>query len=248
MSVSPLKDQAGEAGKSTRSLREAVLDINNEGDLNYFIASYASSIPPRPAEIKYERHPVSTPAWLKLTTAILMFAHRLWPPVLLQPPQHRDNPRTPKASTASPPAKTPPAPQLAPQSSNPPCPPVQASTNPAHHHPPPSSSSRRHTNNSNNTSAALAKDVPNPASAWATAPLFPTPPPHPTAPPARRSCRLYPSRTRRRRRRIRCSKTCLRSKDRLLSISISNNNSTTNSSSSTEASSSSADHRRVRWI
>ncbi|KFY61459.1 hypothetical protein V496_04987, partial [Pseudogymnoascus sp. VKM F-4515 (FW-2607)] len=62
MSVSPLKDQAGEAGKSTRSLREAVLDINNEGDLNYFIASYASSIPPRPAEIKYERHPVMAPS------------------------------------------------------------------------------------------------------------------------------------------------------------------------------------------
>ena len=62
MSVSPLKDQAGEAGKSTRSLREAILDINNEGDLNYFIASYSSQVPPRPAEIKYERHPVSKPA------------------------------------------------------------------------------------------------------------------------------------------------------------------------------------------
>lgn len=59
MSVSPLKD--GEAGKSTRSLREAILDINNEGDLNYFIASHASQVPPRPAEIKYERHPVSAP-------------------------------------------------------------------------------------------------------------------------------------------------------------------------------------------
>ncbi|KFZ20727.1 hypothetical protein V502_03006, partial [Pseudogymnoascus sp. VKM F-4520 (FW-2644)] len=62
MSVSPLKDQAGEAGKSTRSLREAILDINNEGDLNYFIASYSSQVPPRPAEIKYERHPVMAPS------------------------------------------------------------------------------------------------------------------------------------------------------------------------------------------
>ncbi|OBT73735.1 hypothetical protein VF21_07145 [Pseudogymnoascus sp. 05NY08] len=62
MSVSPLKDQAGEAGKTTRSLREAILDINNEGDLNYFIASHSSQVPPRPAEIKYERHPVMAPS------------------------------------------------------------------------------------------------------------------------------------------------------------------------------------------
>ncbi|OBT99219.1 hypothetical protein VE01_02590 [Pseudogymnoascus verrucosus] len=62
MSVSPLKDQAGEGGKTTRSLREAILDINNEGDLNYFIASHSSQVPPRPAEIKYERHPVMAPS------------------------------------------------------------------------------------------------------------------------------------------------------------------------------------------
>jgi Rho GTPase-activating protein RGD1 len=59
MSVSPLKDQSAEAGKSMRSLRDAIMDINNEGDLNYFIASHASQVPPRPAELKYERHPVS---------------------------------------------------------------------------------------------------------------------------------------------------------------------------------------------
>jgi len=59
MSVSPLKGHPNEGGKSTRSLREAIADINNEGDLSYFIASYSSQVPARQAEIVYERNPVS---------------------------------------------------------------------------------------------------------------------------------------------------------------------------------------------
>lgn len=61
MSVSPLKGYPNEGGKSTRSLREAIADINNEGDLSYFIASYSSQVPARQADITYERNSVSSP-------------------------------------------------------------------------------------------------------------------------------------------------------------------------------------------
>ena len=54
MSVSPLKGQESGPGKASRSLREAIADINNEGDLNYYVASHSSQVVPKP-EIKYEK-------------------------------------------------------------------------------------------------------------------------------------------------------------------------------------------------
>ena len=59
MSVSPLKSEG--AAKSGRSLREAIADINNEGDLNYFVASHSSQVVPKP-EPRYEQHSTLRPA------------------------------------------------------------------------------------------------------------------------------------------------------------------------------------------
>lgn len=60
LSVSPLKGADGEP--SSRSLRDAVASIDNERDMNYYVASYSSKVPPKPTEIKYERHSVLAPA------------------------------------------------------------------------------------------------------------------------------------------------------------------------------------------
>jgi hypothetical protein len=57
LNISPLKDS--EPGDHPRSLRETVFAINNEKDLSNYISSFASKVPPRAPEIKYERHPVS---------------------------------------------------------------------------------------------------------------------------------------------------------------------------------------------
>lgn len=59
MSVSPLKSEG--AAKNGRSLREAIADINNEGDLNYYVASHSSQVVPKP-EPRYEQHPTLRPA------------------------------------------------------------------------------------------------------------------------------------------------------------------------------------------
>ncbi|KAI9740113.1 MAG: hypothetical protein M1818_004864 [Claussenomyces sp. TS43310] len=60
LSVSPLKGHSDDqpAGHSLRDLFSA---INNELDMNYYIAHQASKVPPKPAEIKYERNPVLNP-------------------------------------------------------------------------------------------------------------------------------------------------------------------------------------------
>ena len=47
-------EQAG----NTRSLREVVYAINNEQDLNNYLGSFASKVPARASEIKYERNAV----------------------------------------------------------------------------------------------------------------------------------------------------------------------------------------------
>lgn len=60
MTVSPLKGATPDLSKG-RSMREAIADINNNGDLSYYIASHTSQIAPR-SEIKYERNPVLAPA------------------------------------------------------------------------------------------------------------------------------------------------------------------------------------------
>jgi hypothetical protein len=60
LSISPLKGSQIDQSNDTRSLREAVSAIDNDNDLNQYIASYASKVPAKLAEIKYERNPVST--------------------------------------------------------------------------------------------------------------------------------------------------------------------------------------------
>jgi hypothetical protein len=52
-----MKGQSVEPGQP-RSLREAVYAINNEQDFKNYILSHEAKVPPRLAEIKYERHPV----------------------------------------------------------------------------------------------------------------------------------------------------------------------------------------------
>lgn len=59
LAISPMKDSDGE--QSGRSLQAVVAAIDNDRDMNYYIASYASKVPPKPAEIKYERHSVLNP-------------------------------------------------------------------------------------------------------------------------------------------------------------------------------------------
>jgi len=48
-----------EQANQHRSLREAVYAIDNEKDLSNYISSFASKVPPRISEIKYERNAVS---------------------------------------------------------------------------------------------------------------------------------------------------------------------------------------------
>lgn len=48
-----------ELGGKTRSLREAVHAINNDQDLSNYLTSFASKVPSRVSEIRYERNPVS---------------------------------------------------------------------------------------------------------------------------------------------------------------------------------------------
>lgn len=61
LSISPFKGIENEQG-SQRSLRDVVSAIDNEVDLNYYIAGQATKVPPKPAEIKYERNAVLMPA------------------------------------------------------------------------------------------------------------------------------------------------------------------------------------------
>ncbi|KAK1758730.1 hypothetical protein QBC47DRAFT_375600 [Echria macrotheca] len=53
LSISPLK-----SSPDARSLRECVLAINNDADLNDYIGSYYPRMPPKGAEPKYERNPI----------------------------------------------------------------------------------------------------------------------------------------------------------------------------------------------
>ena len=54
LSISPLKN-----GSESRSLRECILSIENEKDLNEFIENQHSKMPPKTTPPKYERNPVS---------------------------------------------------------------------------------------------------------------------------------------------------------------------------------------------
>ena len=58
LSISPIKGP-GDATGQPRSLRDAVLSISNEKDLNDFLLTQYSRMPPNKGEPRYERHPVS---------------------------------------------------------------------------------------------------------------------------------------------------------------------------------------------
>ncbi|ROT41727.1 RhoGAP-domain-containing protein [Sodiomyces alkalinus F11] len=57
LTISPIRGKSGEP-PATRSLRDAALAVNNERDLNDFVASHHTRLPPKQGELKYERHPV----------------------------------------------------------------------------------------------------------------------------------------------------------------------------------------------
>ncbi|KAH9216172.1 hypothetical protein DL95DRAFT_363611 [Leptodontidium sp. 2 PMI_412] len=59
LNVSPLK--GNESGSQPRSLREAVYAIDNDKDLSNYISSFASKVPARTSEIRYEKNPVLNP-------------------------------------------------------------------------------------------------------------------------------------------------------------------------------------------
>ncbi len=53
--------QADGQASTTKSLREVVSQIDNEKDLQTYVMGFATKVPARRSEIKYERHPVSQP-------------------------------------------------------------------------------------------------------------------------------------------------------------------------------------------
>ncbi|KAK3997021.1 hypothetical protein QBC44DRAFT_317152 [Cladorrhinum sp. PSN332] len=63
LSISPLKN-----GTETRSLRECILAIENEKDLNDYVASQHSRMPPKTTPPKYERNPLIDPSHRASTT------------------------------------------------------------------------------------------------------------------------------------------------------------------------------------
>lgn len=59
LAVSPLSDQETPSGQ--KSLRELVIEIDNDKDFNNYVASHSGKVPPMPSEIKYEKHPTLAP-------------------------------------------------------------------------------------------------------------------------------------------------------------------------------------------
>jgi hypothetical protein len=57
LNISPMK--GNEQGNQPRSLREAVYAIDNEKDLSNYLSSFGNKVPPRAADIRYERNAVS---------------------------------------------------------------------------------------------------------------------------------------------------------------------------------------------
>ncbi|KAH8662241.1 putative GTPase-activating protein [Xylariales sp. PMI_506] len=55
--ISPLKNQAG----PTRSLKEVIQAVDNSKDLEDYLTSFYSKVPPKSSEPKYERNPVLNP-------------------------------------------------------------------------------------------------------------------------------------------------------------------------------------------
>lgn len=59
LAVSPLSDKEGPMAQ--KSLRDLVVEIDNERDFNNYVASHSGKVPPTPSEIKYEKHPTLAP-------------------------------------------------------------------------------------------------------------------------------------------------------------------------------------------
>jgi hypothetical protein len=59
LAVSPLTE--GDAPSAQKSLRELVIEIDNEKDFNNYISSHSGKVPPSLSEIKYEKHPTLAP-------------------------------------------------------------------------------------------------------------------------------------------------------------------------------------------
>ncbi|PBP28467.1 GTPase activation, GAP [Diplocarpon rosae] len=113
LNVSPLKGI--EAGHQPRSLREAVHAIDNEQDLSNYISSFASKIPARISEIKYEKNPVCPPEIHGLRLFIDLEIQVLNPPSQPVAPPAQRQPDT-----------------SAPYGSRPPGPPQPSNTNQSH--------------------------------------------------------------------------------------------------------------------
>jgi len=63
--ISPIKNEDDSAGGAL-SMRDMVSQIDNERDFQTHITSHTSTVPPKPAEIRYEKHPVCKkehPSW-----------------------------------------------------------------------------------------------------------------------------------------------------------------------------------------
>ncbi|KAH9889251.1 hypothetical protein F4778DRAFT_754599 [Xylariomycetidae sp. FL2044] len=58
--ISPLKS-ATSPDQPSRSLREVIKAIDNQKDLDDYITSFYTKLPPKTSELKYERHPVLNP-------------------------------------------------------------------------------------------------------------------------------------------------------------------------------------------
>ncbi|KAF4124567.1 Rho GTPase-activating protein RGD1 [Geosmithia morbida] len=61
LSISPIKTPGSDSHPIPRSLRHAVMSIDDESDLNYFVGTHQTKVPPRTGEVKYERNPVLNP-------------------------------------------------------------------------------------------------------------------------------------------------------------------------------------------
>lgn len=59
LAVSPLSDK--DVPSAQKSLRDLVVEIDNEKDFNNYLASHSGKVPPVPSEIKYEKHPTLAP-------------------------------------------------------------------------------------------------------------------------------------------------------------------------------------------
>jgi len=59
--MSPIRDEGDSPSGGPLSMRDMIGQIDNERDFQTYVTSQTSTLPPRPAEIRYEKHPVSWP-------------------------------------------------------------------------------------------------------------------------------------------------------------------------------------------